>query len=416
MFNYDCESITAGAIPQYGSVAARAFTTAAGSGSLDGVKALVIGGGIIGSAVAWRLASDGVAVTVFERGRLGQEASWAAAGLIGPQAEAHEPGVFFDLALAGKRSFDAIVERLTAESGVDPEYDHHGVLYIAFDDATRTELQARARWQRAAGGEVEELSPREAFKLAPVLSEKIIFALHLPTNRRVENRKLTLAYINAAAHAGADFREGARVDSVAVTGGRATGLRLADGSLETGDVIINAAGAWAGDLRGLEDDRIHFYPVRGQILCFDARPGLVLPSLFSTNGILVPRRDGRLLAGSIFEEAGFNKSVTLDGMERILRAVRALVPSIASIPFREAWAGLRPASDDLLPVLGPSPTVENVLYAGGHFRSGILLSALTGEVIADLVKGRQPSIDLAPFSPARFRNGTARPVKLADMI
>jgi glycine oxidase len=380
------------------------------------VKALVIGGGIIGSSVAWRLASDGVAVTVFERGRLGQEASWAAAGLIGPQAEAHEPGVFFDLALAGKRSFDAVVERLTAESGVDPEYDHHGVLYVAFDDTTRTELQARARWQRAAGGEVEELSPREAFKLAPMLSEKIIFALHLPTNRRVENRKLTLAYINAATNAGADFREGARVDSVAVSGGRATGLRLADGSLETGDIVINAAGAWAGDLRGLEDDRIHFYPVRGQILCFDARPGLVLPSLFSTNGILVPRRDGRLLAGSIFEEAGFNKSVTLDGMERILRAVRALVPSIASVPFREAWAGLRPASDDLLPVLGPSPTVENVLYAGGHFRSGILLSALTGEVIADLVKGRQPSIDLGPFSPARFRNGTARPVKLADMI
>jgi len=380
------------------------------------VKALVIGGGIIGSSVAWRLAAEGVQVSVFERGRLGLEASWAAAGLIGPQAEAHEPGVFFDLALAGKRSFDAIVDRLTAESGVDPEYDDQGVLYVAFDDAARAELQSRARWQRAAGGGVEELSPREAFKLAPVLSEKIIFALHMPNNRRVENRKLTLAYINAATNAGAEFREGARVNSIAIESGRATGLRLADGSLESGDVIVNAAGAWAGDIRGLEDDRLHFYPVRGQILCFDARPGLVGPSLFSASGIVVPRRDGRILAGSIFEEAGFNKSVTLDGMERILRAVRAMVPSIASIPFREAWAGLRPASDDLLPVLGPSPTVANVLYAAGHFRSGILLSALTGEVIADLVKQRTPSIDLTPFSPARFRNGTARTVKLADMI
>ena len=103
-------------------------------------------------------------------------------------------------------------------------------------------------------------------------------------------------------------------------------------------------------------------------------------------------------------------------MERILRAVRAMVPSIASVPFREAWAGLRPASDDLMPVLGPSPTVSNVLYAAGHFRSGILLSALTGEVIADLVGGRPPLSNLAPFSPARFRNGTAGPVKLADMI
>jgi glycine oxidase len=380
------------------------------------VKALVIGGGIIGASVAWRLAGDGVDVSVFERGRLGLEASWAAAGLIGPQAEAHEPGVFFDLAMAGKRSFDAIVERLTAESGVDPEYDHHGVLYVAFDEAARAELQSRARWQRAAGGEVEELSTREAFKLAPVLSEKIIFAIHLPNNRRVENRKLTLAYINAATNAGADFREGARVDSVVTAGGRANSLCLADGSLESGDVIINAAGAWAGQIRGLEDDRIHFYPVRGQILAFDARPGLVGPSLFSGGGILVPRRDGRLLAGSVFEDAGFNKSVTLDGMERILGAVRAMVPSIASIPFREAWAGLRPATDDLLPVLGPSPTVANVLYAAGHFRSGILLSALTGKVIADLVKGRQPSIDLAPFSPARFRDSIAHPLKLAQMI
>ena len=152
-------------------------------------------------------------------------------------------------------------------------------------------------------------------------------------------------------------------------------------------------------MRGLEDDRIRFFPVRGQILCFDARPGLVEPSLFSESGIVVPRRDGRILAGSIFEEAGFNKSVTLDGMERILRAVRAMVPSIASIPFREAWAGLRPASDDLLPVLGPSPTVANVMYAAGHFRSGILLSALTGEVIADLVKGRAPGSISRRFRP-----------------
>ena len=380
------------------------------------MKALVIGGGIIGSSVAWRLAADGVQVSVFERGRLGLEASWAAAGLISPQAEAHEPGVFFDLAVAGKKSFDAIVERLAAESGVDPEYDHHGVLYVAFDDGARAELQSRARWQRAAGAEVEELSPRQAFKLAPVLSEKIIFALHMPNNRRVENRKLALAYINAATRAGAEFREGARVDSVAVSAGRATGVGLADGSIEAGDVIINAAGAWAGEIRGLEDDRIRFYPVRGQILCFDARPGLVVPSLFSGGAILVPRRDGRLLAGSVIEDAGFNKSVTLDGMERILRAVRTMVPSIASIPFREAWAGLSPAADDLMPVLGPSPTVAGVLYAAGHFRTGILLSALTGEVIADLVMGRTPAIDLAPFSPARFRDGAARRVKLADMI
>ena len=363
------------------------------------MKALVIGGGIIGSSVAWRLASDGVKVSVLERARLGNEASWAAAGLIGPQAEAHEPGVFFDLALAGKRSFDEIVERLTRESGVDPEYDNHGVLYVAFDQHALGELGARAKWQRAAGGQVEELSARDALKLAPALSDKVIGALHMPTNRRVENRKLTQAYVNAAVNAGAGFREGARVDSIVAQGGRATGVRLADGTVESADVIVNAAGSWSGEIRGLEDDRIRFFPVRGQILCFDGRPGMVGPSLFSGEGIIVPRRDGRIIAGSIFEDAGFNKTVTLEGMERVARAARTLVPQLGSIPFREAWAGLRPATDDFLPVLGPSPTVAGVLYAAGHFRSGILLSALTGELIADMVKGRKPRIDLAPFAP-----------------
>ena len=240
----------------------------------------------------------------------------------------------------------------------------------------------------------------------------------MPTNRRVENRKLTLAYINAATHAGAEFREGARVASIAVESARATGIRLDDGTLESGDIVINAAGAWAGQVRGLEDDRIHFYPVRGQILCFDARPGLIGPSLFSGAGIIVPRRDGRIIAGSIFEDAGFNKSVTLDGMERILHAARALVPSLASIPFREAWAGFRPATDDLLPVLGPSPTVANVLYAAGHFRSGILLSALTGEVIADLVKGRKIPDRSRAVLPRAFsrRHRETRQARRHDLI
>ncbi len=378
------------------------------------MKAVIIGGGIIGGSIAWRLAGEGVDVTVLERARLGREASWAAAGLIGPQAEAQEPGVFFDLCLRGKQSFDSIVERLISESGVDPEYDRHGVLYVAFDEATRADLSARARWQRAAGASVEELAPREAQKLVPGLSPKVIYALHMPTNWRVENRKLTQAYINAAARAGAEFREGARVDSIVASGGRASAVKLDDGATVEADAIVLAAGAWSGQIRGLEDDAIRFYPVRGQIICFESRPGLLGPSIFSGGGILVPRRDGRILAGSIFEDAGFNKSITLGGMDQIVHAVKAIVPALESIPFREAWAGLRPAADDLMPVLGPSPSVANVFYATGHFRSGILLSAVTGEVLADLVMGRQPSIDLTPFRPGRFRDGTAHHVELEE--
>jgi len=376
------------------------------------MKALIIGGGVIGGSVAWRLARDGHRVTVFERGRLGQEASWAAAGLIGPQVEAQEPGIFFDLCTAGKNAFDAMVDRLAYESGVDPEYDEQGALYVAFDEEGAARLRARAHWQREVGASVEELTPAEARKLAPALSPDVLYALHMPTNRRTENRKLTMAYIRAAEKAGAIFREGARVAEIVTRGGRASGLRFDDGSIEEGDVIVNAAGSWASELRGLEADKVRFYPVRGQIICFEAPAGLLGPSLFSPGGILVPRRDGRLIAGSIFEDAGFNKSVTLSGIATITSAVAAMVPALRGVAFREAWAGLRPASDDLLPVLGPSPSVPGAFYAAGHFRSGILLSALTGELLADLIAGRKPSLNLTPFSPARFQN---RPVHRVPM-
>jgi glycine oxidase len=376
------------------------------------VKALIVGGGIIGASCAWRLASEGVAVTVLERGRLGQEASWAAAGLIGPQGEADQPGPFFDICMAGKESFDRSVDRLTKESGVDPEYDRMGMLYVAFSEHERADLANRARWQREAGAVAEDLTAAQALKLAPMLSPKITYALHLPTNWRTDNRKLTQAYVAAAVNAGAEFREGVRIDAIAMKNGRAAGVVAHDGENIAGDIIINAAGSWASELRGLEADKIRFFPVRGQILCFESRPGLIEPSLFSTRGILVPRRDGRLIAGSIFEEAGFNKTLTLGGMTHILRAVHELVPSLSELPFREAWVGLRPAVDDLMPVLGPSPSVPNVFYACGHFRSGILLSSLTGEIIADLVKGRSPKINLAPFAPVRFQHGVAKaPIK-----
>lgn len=366
------------------------------------MKAVIVGGGIIGGAIAWRLARDGVAATVLERGRLGREASWAAAGMIAPQAEAQSAGLFFDLCMAGRRVFAATVERLAADSGVDPEYDAQGILYLALDAAEHAELTARARWHRECGALVEELSPAEARRLEPAISPAVVHALHFPDNRRVDNRKLTQAYVAAALAAGAAFRENARVDAIVTAGGRATGVRLDDGARLDADLVIIAAGAWSHEIRGLEGDRVRLFPVRGQILCFEARPRLLGPALFSPRGYLVPRRDGRILAGSTMEEAGYDQSVTLAGIEKIARGVAAMAPAIGELRFREAWAGLRPATRDLLPVLGPSPTAPNVIWATGHYRSGILLSALTGEVIADLVAGRRPAIDPAPFSAARF--------------
>jgi glycine oxidase len=367
------------------------------------LKAIVIGGGIIGCSVAWRLAAEGVATTVLERGRVGQEASWAAAGMIAPQAEADGPGPFFDFCMKARDAFEAIVDRLVRDSGVDPEYDSAGILYVALDADERAQLERRAQWQRTVGAPVEELSGAEARRMEPMLSPEAVYAIHMPTNRRTDNRKLTQAYAAAARKTGAEFVEGARVEALATRGERATGVVLDDGSTRAADVVVNAAGSWAGEIRGLEADRVKLHPVRGQIVCFEVSPGTIGPALFSLRGYLVPRRDGRLLAGSTMEEAGYNKSVTLAGFDKIARGAAAIAPALDAAVFREAWAGLRPATRDLLPVLGFSPSVSNVLWAAGHFRSGILLSAITGEIIADLVKGRRPAIELGAFSAARFK-------------
>jgi glycine oxidase len=367
------------------------------------LKAIVIGGGIIGCSIAWRLAAEGAATTVLERGRVGQEASWAAAGMIAPQAEADGPGPFFDFCMQARDVFESIVDRLVSDGGVDPEYDRAGILYVALDADERVQLERRARWQRTAGATVEELSGAEARRVEPMLSPEAVYAIHMPTNRRTDNRKLTQAYAAAARKAGAEFIEDARVEALAIRGERADGVVMDDGSIRAADVVVNAAGSWAGEIRGLEADRVKLHPVRGQIVCFDVAPGAIGPALFSLRGYLVPRRDGRLLAGSTMEEAGYNKSVTLAGLDKIARGAAAIVPALGAAAFREAWAGLRPATRDLLPVLGFSPSVSNVLWAAGHFRSGILLSAITGEIIADLVKGRRPAVELGAFSAARFR-------------
>jgi glycine oxidase len=156
----------------------------------------------------------------------------------------------------------------------------------------------------------------------------------------------------------------------------------------------------------MEADNISLHPIRGQIVCFETQPNAIGPAIFSLRGYAVPRRDGRLVAGSTRERAGYSKNVTLEGMESIVHAAKDMLPALSGIRFREAWAGLRPATDDLLPVLGPSPAVPGLFYATGHFRSGILLSAITGQVIAAMVTGSRLETDLSPFSPSRF-NGRA---------
>ncbi len=362
---------------------------------------VVVGGGAIGCAVARRAALGGLRVVVLERGRPGAEASHAAAGMLSPQAEAPGPGPFLDLLLRARRGFPAVAATLREETGIDVGYRDEGTLWLAFTDADEAELEERLAWQSAAGLDVEALTGDDARRLEPAVSPAATRALRFPGDHQVENRALSLALWSAAARAGAEFRTGCEAARLLRDGGRVTGVELLGGErVEAGAVVI-AAGSWSGRLEGLPRP-LPVVPVHGQLLALETVPGVFRHVVDSARCYLVPRADGRLIVGATVERVGFRKAVTPAGARGLLDAALEVAPSLADFPIVDLWAGLRPGTPDGLPVLGADPEVAGLFHATGHFRNGILLAPLTGEIVGGLLLGEAAGVDLAPYRADRF--------------
>jgi glycine oxidase len=224
-------------------------------------------------------------------------------------------------------------------------------------------------------------------------------ALYLPRDVTVDNVLLMRGLERSAGRAGARLQSGTPVVSLLVESGRVAGVMAAGGRLPAGAVVI-AAGAWSGEIAGPGVPPLPSHPVRGQIVCFGPAP-VPLHPLFTHGFYLVPRRDGRVLAGSTMERAGFDASVTGSGLACLSAKALALVPALGDAPFHSAWAGLRPATPDDLPAIGRA-AVPGLLYACGHLRNGILLAPITARLVTRLLRDEDPGIDLAPFDPRRF--------------
>ena len=360
----------------------------------------IIGGGIMGSAVALRLAQRGVAVTVVERAIPGAEASSAAAGILGPQMEAEGPGPLLELGLASRALYPALAAELRDATGIDVGYDRSGVLAAALDEDGARALGQRRAWQQARGLQVEALSGDEVRAREPALGPAIRAALAFPDDAQVNARELARAFSQAAAAAGARFLTGRYVRRVVVERGAATGLELDGDTLAAGTIVV-AAGSWSGLVEGGGVPSTVVRPARGQLVSIETRPPLFRHVVAVHGGYLVPRRDGTVLAGSTVEMAGFRKQVTVGGLAAILTLARTLVPALADAPVTGTWSNFRPFTEDHLPVLGATP-VRGLVLATGHFRNGILLAPITAEAIAELVATGRSSVDLAPFSVARF--------------
>lgn len=358
---------------------------------------------MIGLSVARALARKQVgSVLLIERGDLGKEASFAAAGMLAPQDEANIDDAFFRLCCRSRDLYHAFAAQLLEETGIDVELDPTGTLYCAFTEHDRAEIEKRYEWQRELGLLVEQLTPRQARELEPNLSEKVVAGLRFPLDIQVENRQLLRALIAANEKLGVKSCAHTIVQSLRIERGKLAGVSTSKGFVNTPNVVI-AGGAWTSFIKtGTAAPQFRIEPVRGQMMCFEAQPALARHVIYSPRGYLVPRRDGRLLAGSTTEAAGFVKEVTPGGLESIRDHALEIAPRIAELTLVDSWAGLRPRAADELPVLGKTGETEGLFFATGHYRNGILLAPLTGELIAALIADNVVAAELQTFTPDRF--------------
>lgn len=364
---------------------------------------VVIGGGVIGLTIARALALRGAGeVCLIERGSLGREASFAAAGMLAPQAEANAQDDFFKLACRSRDLYANFAASLRDETGVDIELDRTGTLYLALTYHDLVEIEKRFEWQKAAGLPVDILTPEQVHDLEPCINQNVVGALRFPLDVQVENRRLLSALTNSVSKLGVTIVTETSVESVKIERDRVSGVQTSRGLIRCEEVIV-AAGTWSGFIQGFPaNTSLKIEPVRGQMISFDARPQLTRHVIYSPRGYIVPRQDGRLLAGSTSEHAGFAKQVTAGGISTILANAQEISPAVSNLPIVDTWSGLRPRAPDNLPVLGPCDEIGGLFYATGHYRNGILLAPVTGDLIADAVVDGVISPLLAPFSPGRF--------------
>ncbi|MCH7554444.1 MAG: glycine oxidase ThiO [Proteobacteria bacterium] len=369
----------------------------------------IIGGGVCGLGIGWRLAQAGRAVTVLDRGRAGAGASWAAAGMLAPQVEA-EPSEEPLLALTqeSRGQWPDFAAEVEAASGISVGYRREGTLVVALDRDDVEHLRHRYDYQTSLGLDLEWITGAEARRREPHLARGVGAAVFSALDHQVDNRLLCDALREAYLRAGGVLREHTAVLEILHGGGRVAGLRLADETLEA-DTVIVAAGPWSRDIPGLPEAlKPPVRPLKGQMLALQmprAAP-LLDHVVWGPDIYLVPRGDGRLLIGATVEEMGFDANLTAGGMMDLLRDAWEILPGVYDLPLVESWVGFRPASRDDAPILGAT-AMAGLIMATGHHRNGILLAPITAEAVARQVLTGRPLPGTERFGIDRFQPGEA---------
>jgi len=363
----------------------------------DGAEVIVVGGGIIGCAIARELARRGSHVDLIEGRAIAAGATQASAGILAPYIEAHERGPLFELTVRSLALYDDFVSSAAAESGTLIDYRRCGTLEIAADDLAAQSLQARASLSAAEG--LEWLPPDRARSLEPDLPDGIAGALLSPMHGYVAVAALTEALEWAALRHGAGIETGRHIQEIERLDDRWV-VRANDGSTWTAKWVVIATGSWTGQIRGAPQQSRRVKPVRGQIVRLMWRRPPLAHVLWGKDCYIVPWQDGTLLVGATVEDVGFDERATAAGVRDLLDAACELLPAAWGATFLEARAGLRPATADGLPLIGESRSAPGLIYATGHYRNGVLLAPLTAQLVADVIVEGRADAALTSTAPA----------------
>lgn len=371
----------------------------------DGMKKFdvaIAGGGLIGASIALELARAGLRVGIFDRQEPGREASWAGAGILSPAPE--NPGMIpaVPLCKASLALYPEFVATVEEISGQHVGFRPNGTVEALFSRDARAELSTLIALHHGLGLKAEPLRTTDARELEPALSEEMEVGILRPEEASVDNRLLTQAVLDAARHSGAEIFPGCGVESLWRESGRhprCSGVVLRNEKIEAAWTVV-AAGCFSA---ALKEAGVYapVRPAKGQMVALRADELKIERVLWSERIYLVPRDDGRILAGATIEYVGFDKQITAGSIEKILSAAIELAPGLAAARIEEMWAGLRPDSPDHLPILGPTD-LDGLLIATGHFRNGILLAPITARLIREWITEQRVSVDWDRFSPLRF--------------
>jgi glycine oxidase len=359
------------------------------------MKAVIIGGGLMGLMTARELSKAGTEVTILEQGQIGRESSWAGGGILSPLYPWKFSKAVNGLAKWSQQYYPRLAEELIEEGGIDPQWTQSGLLLLDED------MFAPAQhWAAEYGSACELLDRRALHEQEPELGDPFSQGLLFPEIAQVRNPRLIKSLRASCLARGIQLLEQTQVTGLSMSGARLTGVNAGDQHYPA-DVVVVCAGAWSARLLTSLSVEVPIKPIRGQMILYRTRPGQIQKITLLEGHYVIPRRDGRVLAGSTLEDVGFNKATTEQGLAELKSAAQTLFPCLAKAAMENHWSGLRPESPEGIPYICSIPAIQGLYMNAGHFRNGVVLGPASARLVSNLILGESPVLDPALYTIAR---------------